>query len=235
MWGCAMSKQATKLTKIQEKALNFIKASAAQTGTAPTLRELCSHMGYSAIGSAQDLVSALRKKGFLYTPDRQAARSLILTQKALALYEPELQSSDSTFIVNCIDQIPSGGESLHDTDVEKVCTMRMSIAMFQRPYPASESLFGLKVEGDRMIDAGIMDGDWIMVEATETADMGDIVLVSIENNEKHLLGRLMKDRNGWYLRAENVLFPVIRLVDEGYKVLGKIVALQRVIVPKVLH
>ena len=53
------------LTGKQSKALEFIHNTLNSSGTAPTLRELCSYMGYSAIGSAQDLVTALRKKGFL--------------------------------------------------------------------------------------------------------------------------------------------------------------------------
>lgn len=57
------------LTAIQEKALTFICRKAIDEKLAPTLRELCSYMGYSAIGSAQDLAKALQKKGFLSAAD----------------------------------------------------------------------------------------------------------------------------------------------------------------------
>ena len=50
----------TKLTTTQAKALEYIRNSSAKTGVAPTLREICAHMGYKAIGSAHDLVTALR-------------------------------------------------------------------------------------------------------------------------------------------------------------------------------
>ncbi|WP_457849433.1 LexA family protein, partial [Staphylococcus aureus] len=55
----------TKLTRTQSKALDFIRSSSQRRGVSPTLREICAHMGYKAIGSAQDVVTALRRKGFL--------------------------------------------------------------------------------------------------------------------------------------------------------------------------
>ncbi|MDB2447313.1 hypothetical protein N9W79_01670, partial [bacterium] len=75
------------LTKIQEKALSFIFEHSRDTGAAPTLRELCDYMGYKAVGSAQDLVRALRKKEFLVQPEKQRARALSLTEKASALFD----------------------------------------------------------------------------------------------------------------------------------------------------
>ena len=156
-----MSKAPPKLTKIQAKALEFIRTSLERSGTAPTLRELCAHMGYSAIGSAQDLVAALRRKGFLQTPDKQSARSLVLTPKAISLHEPTHQSTDTTYVVHCLERLPQSDPT--ETNEERIGTLRMSIAMFPRPYPSPEKLFALKVSGDSMIDAGILNKDWVVV------------------------------------------------------------------------
>lgn len=65
------------LTDIQQKAFNFVKDHLYSKGYSPTIRELQEYMGYSALASAQGLVEALRRKGFLITPDRQIARSLV--------------------------------------------------------------------------------------------------------------------------------------------------------------
>ena len=65
-----------KLTSIQKTALDYIRQRIDRSGAPPTLREICEYMGYSAVGSAQDLVAALRKKGYLSHPDKQAARSI---------------------------------------------------------------------------------------------------------------------------------------------------------------
>ena len=53
-----------KLTKKQEQAFDFIRSVSQEKGVPPTLRELCEFMGYRAIGSAQDVIAALRKKGY---------------------------------------------------------------------------------------------------------------------------------------------------------------------------
>jgi len=65
------------LTETQQKAFDFVQDHLYGKGYPPTIRELKEHMGYSAIGSARDLVAALRRKGFLITPDRPIARSLV--------------------------------------------------------------------------------------------------------------------------------------------------------------
>ena len=66
-----------ELTKIQQRAFDFVKDHLQQKGYPPTIKELQDHMGYSAIGSAQCMVAVLRKKGFLVVPDRRIARSLV--------------------------------------------------------------------------------------------------------------------------------------------------------------
>jgi repressor LexA len=221
-----MGKAPTKLTSIQSRALDFIRTSVERSGTAPTLRELCAHMGYSAIGSAQDLVAALRKKGFLQTPDKQAARSLVLTSKALALHEPQQPSSESTLVIPCLERIPPHKHPLEIVN-ERVGVLRMSLTTFARPYPAHKNLFALRATGDAMLDAGIMDGDWLVVHGQETAEAGDIVAARVD--DEVLVRRLMKDRNGWYLRPENISQPIIRLPGEdALNVLGQVIALQRV-------
>ena len=65
------------LTKIQQKAYDFIKDHISEKGYPPTHRELKDYMGYGAIASVQCLVEALRRKGFLVTPDKHIARGLV--------------------------------------------------------------------------------------------------------------------------------------------------------------
>ena len=222
-----MTKAPPKLTKIQSKALEFIRSSLERSGTAPTLRELCAYMGYSAIGSAQDLVAALRRKGFLHTPDKQSARSLVLTPKAIALHEPTHQSTDTTFVVPCFDDV-SNINPLENKE-ERIETLRMSTSMFARPYPAAEKIFAIKVSGDSMIDAGIFDKDWVVLSRTETVQAGQMACVKVK--ESCGLYRVMKDREGWYLRPENTSHEIIRPDTESsyFDIIGEVIAVQRVI------
>lgn len=221
-----MTKAPPKLTKIQAKALEFIRSSLERSGTAPTLRELCAYMGYSAIGSAQDLVAALRRKGFLHTPDKQSARSLILTPKAIALHEPTHQSTDTTYIIHCFEKLPFG--SPLDNKEDRSGTLRMSVTMFPRPYPSPEKIFGLQFFGDSMIDAGILDKDWLMIECKSTVEVGQLACVRV--NGEGGIYRIMKDRVGPYLRSENTSYDIIRpqSPDESFDIVGEVIAVQRV-------
>lgn len=222
-----MSRLSESLTGKQSKALEFIFKSLTYSGTAPTLRELCSFMGYSAIGSAQDIVTALRKKGFLLQPEKQSARSLILSDKALSQFELKVDSSDAnTFSIHCLGAVPAGNplESVE----ERIGTLRMSISMFQKPFPNPDKLFALKASGDSMIEAGIFDGDWLVVHNQKEANSGDIVVARFGDNST--VKRLMKNTQGWYLKPENkTLKNIYASVDEPFEIVGKVMALQRTI------
>jgi repressor LexA len=183
-------------------------------------------MGYSAIGSAQDLINALRKKGYLETPDKQAARSLFLTRRARV--EQEIADDDPyTFVVPCLGAVPAGDprEAIEDS----VGTLRMSRTMFAKPLPAPESLFALRASGLSMMNAGILDGDWLVVKSCGDAPSGSIVVARVDGEAT--VKRLMRDRkSGWFLQPENPEFEPIFAVDDPFEIVGQVVALQRSIV-----
>jgi repressor LexA len=180
-------------------------------------------MGYSAIGSAQDLINALRKKGYLETPDKQAARSLFLTRRARV--EQEIADDDPyTFVVPCLGAVPAGDprEAIEDS----IGTLRMSRTMFAKPLPAPESLFALRASGLSMMNAGILDGDWLVVKSCKDAPAGSIVVARVDGEAT--VKRLMRDRKaGWYLQPENPKYEPIYAVDDPFEVVGQVVALQR--------
>ena len=183
-------------------------------------------MGYSAIGSAQDLVAALRRKGFLHTPDKQSARSLVLTPKAIALHEPAHQSTEDTYVVHCFESLPE--KDSDEVDEERIGTMRMSVGMFKRPYPAPENLFGLQSKGDAMVDSGIFDGDWLIVHRQEDVEAGHVAVVQF--GDETIVRTIAKDRTGVYLRPENVSYPIIRKSeDTSFSIVGEVLGVQRVL------
>ena len=75
------------LTDIQQKAFDFVKDHIHEKSYPPTLRELKDYMGYGAIGSVQCLVEALRRKGYLVTPDKQIARALVPAKRQTYIEE----------------------------------------------------------------------------------------------------------------------------------------------------
>lgn len=225
MKGTAYQKQVamSKLTPTQSKALDYIRTSIDRTGIAPTLREICSHMGYRAIGSAQDVVSALRKKGFLEDTDKQAARSYVLTSLARD-FAPHIEPLDpNTFVVPLLGSVPAGNpvEALE----EQVGTMRVSMALLPKPLPKADELFGLQARGESMINAGILDGDWLVVRVQKEAPKEAIVVARVDGDVT--VKRLMVDRRGWFLQPENPNFRPIYAEEQPFEIVGRVVALQR--------
>ena len=214
-----------KLTPVQLKALTFIRGAMDRTGTTPTLRELCEHMGYSAIGSAQDLIAALRRKGFLEEPSKQSARSLVPTMAGRDMVEDDdLPFDPFTLALPCLGAVPAGNpiEAIED----RIGTLRISTSMIPKPMPARESMFALRAKGESMIQAGILDGDWLVVASQNAAPAQSIVVARVDGDAT--VKRLMKDRTrGWYLKPENPAFKPTYAEDRPFEIIGRVVALQR--------
>lgn len=210
----------SKLTATQEKALAFIYASLERNGVAPTLREICSHMGYSAIRSAQDLVSALRKKGYLIENERQTARGIVPTNLSR---RPDSEDPDLV-LVPCLGSVPAGNplEAIED----HVATLRLSKSFLPKPAPRPEELFALRASGDSMIGAGILDGDWLIVRMANEAPKDTIVVARVDSEVT--VKRLKQDqRAGWYLQPENPRFKPLYAAEQPFAIVGQVVALQR--------
>lgn len=218
-----------RLTSTQEKALSFIQQQIAKQGSAPTLRELCTFMGYKAVGSAQDLIAALRRKGFLEQPDRQAARSFSLTEKAcevLNIVERRVDDLAQVFTVPCLGSVPAGNPL--EAIEEQVGSLHVSPSMLGSKKPARENLFAVRAHGLSMIGAGIMDGDWLVVNSQTEADPGSIVVARFDDDAT--VKTLKRDaRRGWFLQPENDDFPLLFADEQPFEIVGKVVALQRMI------
>jgi repressor LexA len=214
------------LTPRQLKAFDFIKSHSERVGYAPTLRELCDFMGYKAVGSAQDVIASLRKKGFITTPLKQAARSLILSDKGKAFYGVKLldrQDLTDSFLVPCLGAVPAGVplEAIEDHSGY----LRVSTSLLPRSV-SHDSLFALQAKGLSMIHAGILDGDWLVIQQQPNAPSGTIVVAQV--GDSATVKRLcFEKRRGWYLKPENPDFHEIFADVEPFNVLGRVVALQR--------
>ena len=220
-------KSLIKLTPTQDKALKFIHKTTIKRGSPPTLRELCDFMGYSAIGSAQDVVSALRKKNYLTQPKQQTARSLSLTNAANKLFfKPSLTDLSNLYTVPCLGSVPAGNpvEALED----HTGSLTLSPDMLKRHHRKPKQLFALKAKGWSMKDAAISDGDWLIVRQSKNIEKGRIVVARLEDDST--VKRLMHDKKrGYYLKPENEDFDNIYGDTNPFEVIGEVVALQRMI------
>lgn len=227
-----------KLTATQQKAFDFIWQHIEKEGFAPTLRELCDYMNYNAIGSAQDMIACLRRKDYLRTPSKRSARSFVLSEKGLQAKEKSTQnkpkihhispanmsSINQSIFIPCLGSVPAGNP------MEAIETptghLHFNPTLLPKPTPSVKDLFALKADGLSMIDAGICDGDWLVVKKQESANIGQIIVARIDSDVT--VKRLMKDdRRGWYLKPENRSFSPIYADENPFVLIGQVIALQR--------
>ncbi len=224
--GSYISRMMEKLTPPQFRALEFIRTCIDSQRAPPTLRELCEYMQFSAIGSAQDLVSALRRKGFLMVPEQQSARALQLSDKAIELFYGREgdELADEVFSIFCLGSVPAGNPL--EAVEERVGVLSFSASLLPKPKPRKGQLFGLRAQGESMIGAGICDGDWLIVKSQRESSPGKIVVATIEGEAT--VKRLMRDtRRGWYLKPENERFQPVHGDESPFVIVGEVLALQR--------
>src|SRR6476659_763861 len=177
------------LTERQRSILEFIQSEQREKGITPSTREIQAHFGFASQTSVMQYIATLERKGFL---DRHA-------RKARALIAP-VQSCRITD-VPIYGQIPAGMATLTEQTIEG------HVSLDARSVNASRNgkTFALRVRGDSMIDAHIVDGDIVILEDRKDVQNGDIVAALIDGETT--LKRYVTEHGRPYLKAENPLYP----------------------------
>jgi repressor LexA len=177
------------LTDRQKSVLDFIQREQREKGITPSTREIQSHFGFASQTSVMQYIAALERKGFL---SRQA-------RKARALITP-IQKVRITDIP-IYGQIPAGMATLTDQDIEGHVSLDTRSANLSK----DRGTFALRVRGDSMIGAHIVDGDVVILEQSRDVHNGDIVAALIDGETT--LKRYVMEHGRPYLRAENPKYP----------------------------
>lgn len=193
-------------TPRQTQVLEFIQSQIHRHGTPPSLREIAAHFRFRSMTAAADHVRALRRKGFIAGPPRQA-RALRPTSPIDALRQP-------TVSIPIYGSIPAG--FARDQQQEAHGCVTVDIATLGiRP---TARTFALEVRGDSMIGRHILDGDTVILEHGVTPRNGDVVAALIDN-ESTLKTFILERGKTPALRAENPrypkLIPATELVIQG--------------------
>ena len=177
------------LTERQRDVLEFIQSEQREKGITPSTREIQHHFGFASQTSVMQYLDTLEKKGFL---DRHA-------RKARALVTPvqKVRITD----IPIYGQIPAGMAALTEQTIEG------HVSLDTRSVNASNNgrTFALRVRGDSMIDAHILDGDIVILEDRKDVQNGDIVAALIDGETT--LKRYVMEHGRPYLKAENPLYP----------------------------
>jgi repressor LexA len=201
------------LTERQRGVLEFIQSEQREKGITPSTREIQHHFGFASQTSVMQYLETLEKKGFL---DRHA-------RKARALVTPvqKVRITD----IPIYGQIPAGMATLTEQTIEG------HVSLDTRSVNASTNgrTFALRVRGDSMIDAHILDGDIVILEDRKDVQNGDIVAALIDGDTT--LKRYVMEHGRPYLKAENPLYPDLVPARE-LRIQGVMVSLVRKQMPR---
>jgi len=176
------------LTKRQKEILDFIQDFIGSHDYAPSYREIAEHFQLGSIATVADHLENLNQKGFL-TKDYNEARSLQLTPRW----------DDRTFEIPLMGLIAAGApiEAIRTNETIDIPRDMMG-----------KNVFALKVRGDSMIDDGIFDGDYIIIEQTSNPRNGEIV-VALVDNENATLKRFYREKDRIRLQPANSKYKPI--------------------------
>lgn len=169
------------LTDRQQQVLHYIRQSITDRGYPPTLREIGAHMGIRSTNGVNDHLRALERKGYLTREDMKSRAlrprdvdGLPPGDKAALQSRPANdQGEGDTLEVQILGRIAAGQPLLANENI--LDTVRIERSMVR----GGRDVFGLRVQGDSMIEAGILSGDYIFVRKQPTANRGDIVCALI--------------------------------------------------------
>jgi repressor LexA len=196
------------LTDREKSVLDFIQREQREKGVTPSTREIQSHFGFASQTSVMQYIAALERKGFL---NRHA-------RKARALITPAMKVRITD--VPIYGQIPAGMSAVTEQAIEGHVSLDKGSANISK----NRGTFALRVRGDSMIGAHIVDGDIVILEDSKDVHNGDIVAALIDGETT--LKRYVVEHGRPYLKADNPRYPDLIPARE-LKIQGVMVSLLR--------
>ena len=196
------------LTKRQGQILEYFKTFYRRHGLPPTVRELGDRFGMAS-SSMFDHLTALQKKGFIKRTSNKS-RSLELTE-----FMGYKRIPPTTLEIPILGRVAAGRPLLAIENIEGTIAI-------DRNWVTSADVFALKVKGDSMIDAHIVDGDVVLVKKQTQANKGDIVVAIVE--DEATVKTFYREKNRIRLQPENKVMKPIYIDPQSpdFKILGKV-------------
>ena len=196
------------LTERQKKVLNFIEEYMDKHGYSPSIRDIARRFRITPRGAQLHLI-ALEKKGYIKRSGKKA-RSITISKRTEAVLIPVVGTIAAGEAIDMIE------ESEEEIEVPKSMVS------------AGFDYFALRVRGNSMIGDHIMDGDYVIIRKQDFADPGDIIAVSIDN-EQATLKRLSYEDRMVVLKPSNPEMDPIVVDPERVRILGKLVGVIRIL------
>jgi repressor LexA len=205
----------TDLTPRQRQVLEFIDTEQRERGYPPSVREIGEAVGLSSSSTVHAHLAALQDKGYL-TRDPTKPRAIEIHYEA---------NSGAQVDRRPVRHIPLVGDVAAGTGVLAAENIEESVPM-PEDFTGAGQLFMLRVRGDSMIDAGILDGDYVVVRQQPTAESGEVVVAGIPGDEA-TVKTLLRRRGKVVLRPENPTMDEMVFEPDDVQIYGKVVSLLR--------
>lgn len=198
-----------KITPKQQEILEYIKETILKKGYPPAVREICEAVHLKSTSSVHSHLETLEEKGYI-RKDPTKPRTIEIIDDCFNLTRREVVN------VPLLGTVAAGQPLLAEENIENYYPIPVELL------PNSET-FMLKVKGNSMVNAGIFDGDQIIVEQCSTAENGEIVVALVEDSAT--VKRFYKEDGYYRLQPENDEIEPI-LVDH-LEILGRVIGLFR--------
>jgi repressor LexA len=199
---------ALSLTSRQKQIYDFVVKNIREKGYAPSIPEIGAKFKIASTNGVSDHLKALERKGYIRRVGKRAIE--VLTPLGKSLFAATRQ-------VPILGRVPAGKPLITEESVEGLMGLPAELARGET--------FVLKVKGDSMIDAGILDGDYVIIRHQEIAENGEIVCAMI--NGEATLKRFRKKGDVVTLQAENKSYPTMTISRGEFSIVGKMVGLIR--------
>ncbi|QAV88465.1 repressor LexA [Bacillus subtilis] len=203
----------TKLSKRQLDILRFIKAEVKSKGYPPSVREIGEAVGLASSSTVHGHLARLETKGLIRRDPTKP--------RAIEILDEEVDIPQSQ-VVN----VPVIGKVTAGSPITAVENIEEYFPLPDRMVPPDEHVFMLEIMGDSMIDAGILDKDYVIVKQQNTANNGEIVVAMTEDDEA-TIKRFYKEDTHIRLQPENPTMEPIIL--QNVSILGKVIGVFRTV------
>ena len=220
------------LTKKQKNLLIFINKKIRSTGISPSYEEMKDSLNLKSKSGIHRLISALEERGFVKRLAHKARALEVVKLPENASANDIFNSFTPSVIKGGLDKSKSNsskvsvlGSIAAGTPIEAIQHEVDKVAL-PEDLQNNGQFFGLKVKGDSMIEAGINDGDTVIIKKTSTADSGQIAVVLIDEQEA-TLKRIRKKGNTIALEAANKNYDTKIYASNRIKIQGRLISLYR--------
>lgn len=201
----------TNLSKRQQEILDYIKQSVRERGYPPSVREIGKAVGLSSSSTVHGHLARLEAKG-LIRRDPTKPRAIEILDSNPLLEDINVRK------VPVVGRVTAGQPITAIENIDDYFPLPENIA------PSGDHVFMLEVVGDSMIEAGILDGDYVIVRQQQSAENGDIVVAMTEDDEA-TVKRFYKEQNYIRLQPENSTMDPI--IVNNVTILGKVIGVYR--------